>query len=127
MQIARAIIDDGDAHRGAPGSGNNPITPDGAGAALGGTKADGGGFGEAERRAGTRRIQASKKRRSASSTSSPVTTPTLRQCRRASLNRRNVPASRPTRSEINKPTATSANIGAPSARKPASSAADTTR
>ena len=30
MQIARAVVDDGDAHRGAPGSGNRPITSGGA-------------------------------------------------------------------------------------------------
>src|SRR5262249_54727787 len=29
MQFARAVIDDGDAHRRTPGSGNKPITPDG--------------------------------------------------------------------------------------------------
>jgi hypothetical protein len=32
VKIARAVIDDGDAHRGAPGSGNRPITSEAFGA-----------------------------------------------------------------------------------------------
>src|SRR5262245_46444620 len=129
MQIAGAIINDNDAHRCAPGSGNNPITPDGAGGgAVGAPELEAGApVGDGRRGAGACRIQASKKRRSASSRSSPVTTPMLRQWRRASLKRRSVPASSPASSEISRPAQTSANSEAPSARKPTSTAADTRR
>src|SRR6516165_9730250 len=132
MQVARAVVNDGDTHRCAPGSGKSPMTSDcpGAGAAAAGgcAGADAAGVGgDAGRRSGACRIQASKNRRSASSRSPPVTTPILRQWRRASLNRRSVLASSPARSEIRTPATTIANNEAPSARKAASSTAESKR
>src|SRR6516162_9587626 len=131
MQVARAVVNDGDTHRCAPGSGKSPMTSDcpgaGAAAADGCAGADAAGVGgDAGRRSGACR-QASKNRRSASSRSPPVTTPILRQWRRASLNRRSVLASSPARSEIRTPATTIANNEAPSARKAASSTAESKR
>src|SRR5262249_8780472 len=84
VQVAGAVIDDGDAHARAPGSGKRPMMPgadadgpDGAGPAG---VADGGG---AARRAGSA-TQVSKKRRSAASRSSATTTPRYFHPRRRS-------------------------------------------
>ncbi len=85
VQIAGAVIDDSDAHRCAPGSGNRPTMPDvaalpgAAGCAGGG---GGEGFGAAPLRGEALPSQTSKKRRSASSRSSPLTMPTFLQPRR---------------------------------------------
>ncbi len=77
MQIAGAVIDNSDAHRCAPGSGNRPMTPGVS------DMPEIGAAGGAALRMGALPTQASKKRRSASSTPWPPTMPTLRQCRRS--------------------------------------------
>src|SRR5262249_11826467 len=116
VQIARPVIDDGDGHRGAPGCGNKPMTSDDGRRAIA-TPIAGEDARGAPSAAGwsaqdlltedllTQDLltQASKKRRSADSRSSPTTMPTFFQPRRDSLKRRNVAASKPTRSEKSAP------------------------
>ena len=106
MQIAGAVIDDGDAHRGTPGSGKRPITPDDAAGAACAVGAAGGGVALAARWAATapHAPSQSKNRRSASSRSSPLTMPTFLQPRRRNVKRRSVLASSPTSAEIKMPT-----------------------
>ena len=104
MQIARSVVDDGDGHRDAPGSGNRPMTSDDPGA-CGDACSDPCG----RRRIGTADVddaawrgsmscrglptQASKNRRSAASRSSPTTMPTFFQ--RAARERKATQASPP--------------------------------
>ena len=73
VEITGAVIDDGDAHRLAPGSGNKPMTSGdcgirGSGGGGGGGEFCGGAAG-ALRTVGAARTQSAKKRRSASSRS----------------------------------------------------------
>ena len=87
VQIAGAVIDDGDGHRGAPGSREqaDDVRMTGVG------RRSSGGAARRRRRRQRRaspRTQASKKRRSADSTSSPTTMPTFVQPRRPSVKRR---------------------------------------
>src|SRR5262245_43127722 len=111
MQIARAVIDDGHGHRGAPGCGNKPMTSDDGRRAIATPIAGEGARGAPSAADGSTQdlliqvllTQASKKRRSADSRSSPTTMPTFFQPRRDSLKRRNVAASKPTRSEKSAP------------------------
>src|SRR5262249_43704743 len=106
VQIARAVIDDGDAHRGAPGCGNKPMTSDDGRRAIGTPIAGEDARGTPstdDRSAEILSAQASKNRRSADSTSSPTTMPAFLHPRRASPKRRNVAASKPTRSEKSAP------------------------
>src|SRR5258708_35295656 len=116
-----AVINDGDAHRGAPGCGNKPMTSDDGRRAIGtpiagedarGTPSTDGRSAEVLLSqvllaqvllAQVLLAQASKNRRSADSTSSPTTMPTFLQPRRASPKRRNVASSKPTRSEKRAP------------------------
>ncbi len=78
MQIAGAIIDDGDGHRDAPGSGNRPTMSGacGIGGGAGGAGGEAGGVGPLVR--ARHSAQASKNRRSAASALLPPTTPTCR-------------------------------------------------
>src|SRR5215472_3613854 len=135
VQIARAVIDDGDGHRGAPGCGNKPMTSDDGRRAIATPIA-----GEDARGAPSAAdwsaqdlsaqdlltqdllTQASKKRRSADSRSSPTTMPTFVQPRRDSLKRRNVAASKPTRSEKSAPAMTETVVEAPTKRSATESA-----
>src|SRR4029077_1143803 len=81
MQIGGAIVDEGTAHRCAPGSGNRPMTSDGgggprrAGVEYFGSGAVGGLGGEPA----ARLLHSPKKRRSAISASSPTTKPSMVQ------------------------------------------------
>src|SRR6516165_9708714 len=112
VQIARAVIDDGDAHRGAPGCGNKPMTSEdgrrATGTPIAGDDARGAPptddrsaqvFSAQVFSAQALLTQASKNRRSAESISSPTTRPTFLQPRRDSVKRRKVAASKPTSSE----------------------------
>src|SRR5262249_57320632 len=76
VQIVGAVIDDGDAHRGAPDSGNRPMTSGRPGGML--SPVGGGGDAGATLAllALASSTQRAKKRRSPSSRSSPTTTPT---------------------------------------------------
>src|SRR5579859_5022834 len=130
VQIAGAVVDDGDAHRPAPGSGNSPMTL-GVWATRGTpTDAPLGGLGVVALAAllpdAASRSQASKKRRSASSSLSPLTMPTFDQPHRRNASRRSVLASRPTRTEINRPTMAIAVRDAPNLTSAASMPPDTT-
>ena len=72
VKIAGAVIDDGDAHRLAPGSGNKPMTSGDCGIRGSGGGGGGefcGGAAGALRTVGAARTQSAKKRRSASSRS----------------------------------------------------------
>src|SRR5262249_4289958 len=97
MQIAGAVIDDRHCHGRPPGCGNRPITSPPAAGRIG-SAADG-SLGRRLPQAAGWRIQAPKKRRSASSGSSLTTTPTFVHLRRASAQRRKLEASKPTSSE----------------------------
>src|SRR5262249_40817631 len=107
VQITRAVIDDGDAHRGAPGCGNKPMTSEDGWRAMDTPIAGDAARGAAPTddrsaqvfSAQTLLTQASKNRRSAESISSPTTRPTFLQPRRDSVKRRKVAASKPTSSE----------------------------
>src|SRR5580692_225925 len=115
VQVTGAVIDDRHAHRRAPGSGNSPITSDPSGPRqLGAADADPGvgAYGPLDGEL-FRCSQASKKRRSASSRSSPLTTARFFQPRRFSVKRRNVPASSPTRRLRSRPMTLAAKPGAP--------------
>src|SRR5215467_14109903 len=138
VQIARAVIDDGDAHRGAPGCGNKPMTSDDgrraidmpvAGEDARGTPSPDGRSAEVLLAqvvlAQVLLAQASKNRRSADSTSSPTTMPTFLQPRRDSVKRRNVAASKPTRSEKSAATMTVTPVEAPIERRATRSAVAT--
>src|SRR6516165_9800904 len=115
MQIARAVIHDGDDQRDPPGWGNRPMISDpgrtvpGGAPRLGGTTVtgDAGAWGASE-------IQVSKNLRSADSRSSPTTMPASLQCRRASVNLRSVAASNPTSSASRTPAANVTEADAPS-------------
>src|SRR5262249_17619359 len=107
VQIARPVIDDGDAHRGAPGCGKRPMTSVEARLAIGTPPAGEDGRGstlDGDLSAQDLLTHASKKRRSADSRSSPTTIPTFRQARRDRPKRRKVEASTPMRSERSKVT-----------------------
>src|SRR5262245_2089082 len=117
MQIAGAIVDNGNGHRWAPGCGNRPMTSGvadaprcagAAGVAVGATGA-----------CASPRTQESKNRRSTVSRSLPTMVPTLRQRRRPSVKRRNVPASIPIRSASMNPANTALPFEAPTSRNPA--------
>ena len=117
VQVAGAVINDRHGHLAAPGSGNRPMMS-GAGdvCGVGDGGAAGGPGGEAVgpgRGSEARRSQASKKRRSASSRLSPLTTPIFFQPRRASLKRRKVAASMPTNSAIRNPIKPSSGLETP--------------
>ena len=77
MQIARAIVDDSDGHREAPGSGNRPTMSGACGIGGIGDGADGEADGP-DRWSAAALAQASKNRRSAASALAPPTTPTCR-------------------------------------------------
>src|SRR5580704_15295145 len=115
VQVTGAVVDDRHAHRRAPGSGNSPITSDPSGPRQPGATDAGPGVGAYGPLDGElfRCSQASKKRRSASSRSSPLTTARFFQPRRFSVKRRNVPASSPTRRLRSRPMTLAAKPGAP--------------
>src|SRR5262249_5540037 len=105
MQIAGAVIDDGNRHRDPPGSGNKPMMPPwGIGGGFGwpGTLRVGGGpprsteYGSSKTR--LRAAHRSKTRRSALSSSSATTTSSMRHLRRDSVQRRRLAASKPSSS-----------------------------
>src|SRR5262249_57926715 len=93
-------IDDRHRQGGPRGGGNRPITPLSAAGRI--VAAADGSLGRRLREGTGRRIQASKKRRSASSRSSPTTTPTSVHLRRASAQRRKLEASKPISSDTTK-------------------------
>ena len=124
VQIARAVIDDGDAHRRAPGSGNRPMTSDAGGGTAPTPARPASRCGAAATPAASRRPRQSKNRRSAASRSSPTTTPSIAASRGApSVQRRSVAASKPTSSAISKPTTTAS----PAPTRRAASSADLQR
>ena len=90
MEVARTVIDEGDAHRGRSASGNRPITGSGARRAIGAAK----GRGASERPASQRRNVLS----SASSAESASTTSTAGRPCLAKVQRLRLDASRPIRS-----------------------------
>src|SRR5262245_13980742 len=101
MQIAGPVVDNRDAHRGAPGWGKRPTTS-GAARRETGTPAGDDVRGSAlpkDLSIQALPTHASKNRRSADSRSSATTMPTFLQPRRDSVKRRNVVASKPTRSD----------------------------
>ncbi len=113
----------------APGSGNRPMTS----RPVGGPRRTGTVSVGRRRRtaapcgaAAGRSVHCAKKRRSALSRSSPTTKPSVAQPRRASVQRRMVAASKPTRSAIANAAAPWADAEAPSAASPAATAAVTT-
>src|SRR5262249_52055968 len=128
MQIARAVIDDGDGHRGAPGCGNKPMTSDAGRPAVSRPLPD-----AVARGAPWTDVwppkglwpPVSKTRRSADSRSSPTTMPTFFQPRRDSVKRRNVAASKPTRSDKSAATVIVTPVEAPSERRATRSAVAT--
>src|SRR5215475_2548679 len=130
VQIARAVIDDSDGHRGAPGCGNKPMTSDDCRRAIampiagedarGAPSADDGSAQDLLTHASKKRRSADS--RSADSRSSPTTMPTFVQPRRDSLKRRNVAASKPTRSEKSAPAMTKTVVEAPTKRSATESA-----
>src|SRR5215510_5644322 len=105
MQIAGPVVDDGDVHRCAPGSGNRPITserdggPRRTGVKYVGSVAAGTGGGEFV----ARFVQSAKKRCSAISVSSPTTNPSVVHLRRARVQRQMLGASKPISRAIRKP------------------------
>src|SRR6185295_16724099 len=120
MQIAGAIVDDGNAHRCAPGSGNKPMTSDGDGGPrrigveyLGSGEA--GGLGGAP---AARLPHSPKKRRSAISASSPITKPSMVQPRRARVQRHMLGASKPISNAISSQTRNCVVAGARSTASP---------
>src|SRR5262245_19912568 len=120
MQVARAVIDDGDGHRGAPGCGNKPMTSDDGRRAIATPIAGEGARGAPSNDDGSAQVlltQASKKRRSADSRSSPTTMPTFFQPRRDSVKRRSVAASKPTRSDKSTATVIVTVVEAPRKRR----------
>src|SRR5262249_1548857 len=130
VQIARAVIDDGDGHRGAPGCGNKPMTSDDGRRAIATPIAGDDARGAPSAADWSAQdlltqvllTHASKKRRSADSRSSPTTMPTFVQPRRDSLKRRNVAASKPTRSEKSAPAMSVTVVEAPAKRSATESA-----
>src|SRR5262245_26314837 len=116
VQVAGAVVHDGDAHARAPGWGNSPSTSPGGCAVRGGGTAPGGGGGAD---AAPAPIQASKKRRSARLRSSATTTPRFFQPLASSSTRRSDAASNPSRMATNSPISAAEPADAPSA--PASS------
>src|SRR5690242_11064079 len=122
VQIARTIVDDGNAHRLTPGSGKRPMIslapPEARGAA--------GGF-ATERWRERSALRASKKRRSASSTPSAMTMPASLQPRRLSVQPRRLAASRPTSRATMIPIAVSTPADAPRNRRTKESVTMTSR
>src|SRR5262249_53494755 len=119
MQIAEAIVDDGNVHLSAPGSGNKPITSDGEGGPrrigveyLGSSGAAAAG--------GEMRVFAHsvKKRCSAISASSPTTKPSVTQPRRVSVQRQLLGASKPINKAIRNPARNCSMADAPSSASP---------
>src|SRR5581483_8471176 len=100
VQIAGAVIDDGDAHRLCPGSGKRPMTS----RPVGGPRRTGaaGGADGAGAALWPRAAHCEKKRCSAPSWSSPTTKPSVSQPRRVSVQRRRLEASKPTSSATTK-------------------------
>src|SRR5215468_11081438 len=128
MQIARAVIDDGDGHRGAPGCGNKPMTSDDGRRAIATPAAGDDARGAASNddwSAQVLWIHASKNRRSADSRSSATTMPTFLQPRRDRVKRRNVAASKPTRSDKSAPAVIVTPVEAPTKRSATRSAVAT--
>ena len=107
VQVARAVVDDRDGHGRASGCGNSP-TIVGRGRPRERRRQR---RRRARRRCRSRAVQPSKKRRSASSRSSPTTTPTLAKPRRESFQRRRLGASMPTSSDSSRPTANAGALG----------------
>src|SRR5215813_9235660 len=109
VQVAGAIVHDGDAHARAPGWGNSPITsPGGCPVRGGGGTAPDGGDNTVPAP-----IQASKKRRSARLRSSATTTPRFFQPLASSTTRRSDAASNPSRMATNSPTSAAEPADAP--------------
>src|SRR5580698_7687589 len=120
VQVTRAVIDNGDAHRPMPGCGKSPMMSDVRGKC---------GFNAGATATGaflSLCSQVSKKRRSAASRSSPATTPEYLQPRRWSVKRRSELASSPISNESKNPTQPTTNAEAPANRMAASSANETT-
>src|SRR5437879_5185844 len=108
VEITRTVVDDRNAHRGPPGSGNRPMIPPcgngGGGLENGwpGMLRVGGGAPRSTAhwslvRPRCRAVQRSKNRRSADSSSSPTTISSWRHLRRDSVQRRRLAASKPIR------------------------------
>src|SRR5215813_4244788 len=128
MQIARAVIDDGDGHRGAPGCGNKPMTSDDGRRAIATPIAGDDARGAPSTDDWSTQVlwtHASKNRRSADSRSSATTMPTFLQPRRDRVKRRNVAASKPTRSDKSAPAVIVTPVEAPTKRRATRSAVAT--
>src|SRR5262245_48479299 len=102
MQIAGPVVDDGDVHRCAPGSGNRPITSEGDGG-PGRTGVEYAGSVVAGTGGGARFVHSAKQRCSAISASSPTTNPSVVHPRRARVQRQMLGASKPISRAIRKP------------------------
>src|SRR5262249_25224877 len=127
-KLPGAEIEEGAGPRGAPGWENKPMTSDDGRRAIGTPIADDDARGAPltdDWSAQGLWTHASKNRRSADSRSSPTTMPTFFQPRRDSVKRRNVAASKPTRSDKSAARVIMPPGEAPSERRPTRSGVPT--